>query len=84
MAIIVISTMLAKGVLDKQTAFSIQATLDLPTAIALIAFSILSIKLELDKPRHRHLYKKYGGIDLLLLACGVLLTIGLIYIKYFM
>ncbi len=82
-AIIVISTILANGVLDTQTAFSILATLDLPTAIALIAFSVLSAKLELDKPKYRHIYRKYGNIDLLLMACGILLVAFLVYLKYF-
>ncbi len=45
--------MTANGMLDKQTSEIIQTTLDLPTAITLIAFCALSIKLELDKPKYR-------------------------------
>lgn len=82
-AIIVVSTMLANGLFDIQTVLSILATLDLPTAIALVAFSILSAKLELDKPKYRHLYRKYGNIDLMLMACGILLVAFLVYLKYF-
>ena len=83
-AIIVLVTMLAKDVLDKQTVYAIQATLDLPTAITLVAFSILTIKLELDKPKYRQLQKNHGNIDILLLGGGALLVISLIYLKYFM
>ncbi len=76
--------MLARDVLDRQTVYSIQTTLDLPTAITLVAFSILSIKLELDKPKYRQLQKNRGSIDILLLGGGVILVIVLIYLKYLM
>jgi hypothetical protein len=83
-AIIVLATMLARDILDKQTVYSIQTTLDFPTAITLIAFSVLSIKLELDKPKYRQLQKNHGSIDILLLGGGAILVIVLIYLKYFM
>jgi hypothetical protein len=83
-AIIVLATMLARDVLDKQTVYTIQTTLDLPTAVTLVAFSILSIKLELDKPKYRQLQKSRGSIDALLLAGGGMLVVALIYLKYFM
>jgi len=83
-AIIVVATMLAKDVLDKQTVYSIQTTLDLPTAVTLVAFSILSIKLEVDKPKYRQLQKNRGSIDILLLIGGGILVVALIYLKYFM
>jgi len=83
-AIIVLATMLARDVLDKQTVYTIQTTLDLPTAVTLVAFSVLSIKLELDKPKYRQLQKNRGNIDALLLGGGAILVMALIYLKYFM
>lgn len=83
-AIIVVATMLAKDVLDMQTVYTIQTTLDLPTAVTLVAFSILSIKLELDKPKYRQLQKNRGSIDILLLGSGAILVVALIYVKYFL
>lgn len=83
-AIIVLATMLARDVLDKQTVYSIQTTLDLPTAVTLVAFSILSIKLELDKPKYRQVQKSRGSVDALLLGGGAILVMALIYLKYFM
>ncbi len=74
--------MLAGDVLDKQTVYSIQTTLDLPTAITLVAFSILTIKLELDKPKYRQLQKSRGSIDILLIGGGTVLLVALIYLKY--
>jgi hypothetical protein len=49
-----------------------------------MAFSILSIKLELDKPKYRQLQKSRGNIDALLLGGGAILIVALIYLKYFM
>jgi hypothetical protein len=83
-AVIVLATMLARDVLDRQTVYAIQTTLDLPTAITLVAFSILSIKLELDKPKYRQLQRSRGNIDALLLGGGAILVLMLIYLKYFM
>lgn len=81
-AVIVLTGMLAKDVLDVQTVNTIQSTLDLPTAVALVAFSILSIKLEFERPKYRNLQKNRGTIDMILLAGGSLLTLGLICLKY--
>ncbi len=83
MAILVLATILAKNILDTQIVLSIQTTLDLPTAITLVAFSILSIKLELDKPKYRQVHRNGGNYDTLLLAAGIVLTSALIYLKYF-
>jgi len=74
--------MTANGMLDKQTSDIIQTTLDLPTAIALIAFCALSIKLELDKPKYRDI-QRTTNYDTILFAVGALLILALIYIKYF-
>ena len=81
-AIIVIATMTASNLLDSQTAGIIQTTLDLPTAITLVVFSMLSIKLELDKPKYRQL-QRTTNYDTLLLVGGGLLILVLVYLKYF-
>ncbi len=78
------TTMLAKNMLDMQTAMDIQSMLDLPTAITLVAFSIFSIKLELDKPKYRQLRRNGGNYDTPLLLGGVLLIGALVYLKYFL
>ncbi len=82
MAIIVLATMTANGMLDKQTSEIIQTTLDLPTAITLIAFCALSIKLELDKPKYRDI-QRTTNYDIILFAVGALLILALVYLKYF-
>ena len=81
-AIILLATMTSDSLMDKQTAYYIQTTLDLPTAITLIVFSILSVKLELDKPKNRQI-QKTTNYDAILLICGTMLTLLMVYIKYF-
>lgn len=81
-AIIVLAIMTSDSFLDKQTSIVIQTTLDLPTAITLVAFSVLSIKLELDKPKYRQL-QKATNYDAILLAGGALIVLALVYLKYF-
>jgi hypothetical protein len=80
-AILVITTMLAKDVLDKQTAYTIQTTLDLPTGLTLVAYSVLALKMEIDKPKYRRIK---GNADILLYGGGALLIVALIYLKYLM
>ena len=74
--------MTASNLLDSQTASIIQTTLDLPTAITLVVFSMLSIKLELDKPKYRQL-QRTTNYDTLLMVGGGLLILVLVYLKYF-
>jgi hypothetical protein len=78
-AILVITTMLTKDILDEQTAYTIQTTLDLPTGLTLIAYSMLALKLEFDKPKYRRIK---GNAEILLYGGGAILMIALIYIKY--
>jgi hypothetical protein len=83
-AVLIITGILAKDILDKQTVNTIQTTLDLPTAVALIAFALLSVKLAIEKPKYRYLQKSRESINILLIASGAILMFGLIYLKYFM
>jgi hypothetical protein len=82
--VILIAGMLSKNVLDSQTVNTIQANLDFPTGITLVAFSLLSIKLEVEKPRYRNLQKSRDVVNVLLVAFGAILISGLIYIQYLM
>ena len=82
--VILLTGMLPQNVMDKQTVDTTQATLDLPAAIALVAYSLLSIKLEVEKPRYRNLQKSRDVVDVLLLSSGAILSFGLIYLKYLM
>lgn len=81
-AIIVLATMTSNGLIDKQTAYAIQTTLDMPTAITLVAFTALSIKLEFDKPKYRQI-QKTTNYDAILIVVSALVILALIYIKYF-
>jgi hypothetical protein len=82
-AIIVFTTMLAKDIIDKQTFYTIQTTLDLPTAITLVVFVMLSAKLEFDKAKYRNLQRS-ANLDVILLMCGGLFVLVMIYLKYFL
>lgn len=83
-AIIVLAGILSKDFLDIQTVNAIQATLDLPTAITLIAYVGLSIKLEFEKPKYRYLQRSMQNLDMLLVGAGAFCAFALIYLKYFM
>lgn len=78
----VLAGVLSNGLLDIMTARAIQSTLDIPTAVALVAYAILSVKLEIEKPKYRALSKNRNNIDTLLVALGLLFIFLLIYIKY--
>jgi hypothetical protein len=82
--VILLAGMLSRDVLNSQTVGTIQSTLDFPTGITLVAFSILSIKLEVEKPRYRDLQRSRDVIDVLLITSGAILIFGLIYIQYIM
>ena len=82
MAVIVLATMTANNLIDEPTAQAIQTTLDLPTAVTLVVFSMLSVKLELDKPKYRQI-KRTTNIDMLLILGGGLIILALVYLKYF-
>lgn len=83
-AVFVAATMLANSALDERTVQSIQTTLDLPTALTLVVFCLLSVRLELDKPKYRQLQKNRGGIDILVYGVAVLTVLVFVYLKFFM
>lgn len=81
-AVWILTGILSNGILDEQATHYIQSTIDLPTAVALVAYVGLALKLEIDKPKYRTLSKNKQGISVLLAIFGILLIIILIYIKY--
>ncbi len=72
----------SNGITDIQTSNAIQSILELPTAIALVAYVNLEVKLELDKPKYRSFSKNKSSISMLLIVLGSLFILILIYIKF--
>jgi hypothetical protein len=72
----------AKSIIDAATVHAIQMTLDVPTFLAMVVFSGLSIRLELFKPKYKLPVKKrplYHGI---LMIIGIIIVIALMLVKY--
>lgn len=72
----------SNNILDAQTASAIQSVLELPTAIALVAYVNLEIKLELDKPKYRSFSKNKSNISMMLIVLGSVFILMLIYVKF--
>ncbi len=72
----------SNGLMDTQTSSAIQSILELPTAIALVAYVNLEVKLELDKPKHRSLSKNKSSISISLIVLGTMFIVILIYVKF--
>lgn len=72
----------SNGIMDAQTSSAIQSILELPTAIALVAYVNLEVKLELDKPKYRSISKSKSGISTLMILAGSLFILILLYVKF--
>lgn len=72
----------AKGILDVDTVHAVQSTLDVPTFLALVVFSALSIRLELFKPKYRLPARKRPLYDGMLIAAGIIITMSMLFLKY--
>jgi hypothetical protein len=72
----------AKDILDAGAVEAVQTTLDVPTFLALVVFSGLSVCLELFKPKYKLPMKKRPLYDVMLaLACTVI-TVSMLFLKY--
>jgi hypothetical protein len=72
----------AKGIIDAATAHAVQITLDVPTFLALVIFSGLSLRLELFKPKYRLPVKRRPLYDgMLMIACFTMI-IAMMMLKY--
>jgi hypothetical protein len=72
----------AKDILDAGTVETVQTTLDVPTLLALVVFSGLSLRLELFKPKYKLPMKKRPLYDVLLMVAGLVITVSVLFLKY--
>jgi hypothetical protein len=72
----------AKGIIDAATARAVQTTLDVPTFLALVVFSGLSLRLELFKPKYRLPIKKRPLYDGMLTIVGFIIIMAMMMLKY--
>ncbi len=72
----------AKEILDAGTVVAVQTTLDVPTFLALVVFSGLSIRLELFKPKYKLPMKKRPLYDVMLVVAGMVITLSMLFLKY--
>jgi hypothetical protein len=81
-AVWVLTGALSNGFLDELTTNNIQSIIYLPTGIVLVAYVVLAIELELDKPKYRYWSKNRHNINILLAVSSILFILILVYIKY--
>jgi hypothetical protein len=72
----------ARGILDVDTVHVVQTTLDVPTFLALVVFSGLSVRLELFKPKYKLPIKKRPLYDGMLAAASIIITVSMLFLKY--
>lgn len=71
-----------KGIIDDATVHAIQTTLDVPTFLALVVFSGLSVRLELFKPKYKLPVKKRPLYDGVLMITSVAIMAAMMLLKY--
>jgi hypothetical protein len=71
-----------KDMVDADTVKAVQSTLDVPTLLALVVFSGISIRLELFKPKYRLPIRKRPLYDGLLVTVGLVITLSMLLLKY--
>jgi hypothetical protein len=72
----------AKNIVDADTVQAVQSTLDVPTLLAMVVFSGLSIRLELFKPKYRLPLRKRPLYDGLLTVAGISIIAAILILKY--
>jgi hypothetical protein len=72
----------AKSIIDATTVNAIQTTLDVPTFLALVVFSGLSIRLELFKPKYKLPVKKRPLYDGMLMVASMIIIVAMMLLKY--
>jgi hypothetical protein len=72
----------AKSIIDAATVQAIQTTLDVPTFLALVVFSGLSVRLELYKPKYKLPVKKRPLYDGVLMVTSIAIVVAMMLLKY--
>ena len=71
-----------KSFIDKDSGESIRSLMEIPTGLALVVFSGISIKLYINKPKYRVYQRNKSLIDTSLLLSGTGFILLLLYLKY--
>lgn len=71
-----------KSIIDAATVHAIQTTLDVPTFLALVVFSGLSVRLELYKPKYKLPVKKRPLYDGVLMVTSIAIVVAMMLLKY--
>ena len=73
----------AQSILDAATVQVVQATLDMPTMLALVVYAGLTARLELFKPKYNLKRKQRPLIDGALIVTGIAVIALMVALKYF-
>jgi hypothetical protein len=71
-----------RNIVDAATVQAVQATLDMPTMLALVVFAGLTARLELFKPKYNLKRKQRPLIDGALIVSGIAVITLMIMLKY--
>jgi hypothetical protein len=71
-----------RNIVDAATVQAVQATLDMPTMLALVVFAGLTARLELFKPKYNLKRKQRPLIDGALIVSGIAVITFMIMLKY--
>ena len=72
----------ARSMIDAVTVRAVQATLDMPTMLALVVYAGLTIRLELFKPKYNLKRNQRPLIDWALIVTGIAVIALMIALKY--
>ena len=72
----------SQNILDAATVDGVQATIDVPTMLALVIFTGLTVRLELFKPRYKLKRKQRPVVDAILIVACVAIIVALMLLKY--
>jgi len=71
-----------QNILDAATVRAVQATLDMPTMLALVVYAGLTARLELFKPKYNLKRKQRSLIDWALIVSGIAVIALMVALKY--
>ncbi len=81
-AIVVVQELGTKSLIDADTVHGIQSTLDLPTWLVLVVFTLLTVRLELFKPKYRLPAKSRPLYDSVLFVVGLLVIVVMLMLRF--
>ena len=81
-AIVVVQELGTKSLIDADAVHALQSTLDLPTWLVLVVFTLLTVRLELFKPKYKLPVKSRPLYDSILFVVGLLVIVVMLVLRF--